>query len=152
VTLLVVLAISSAAAQAPDPFAVPSQDPLELARVVDRLGDGAVIERLAADTAPGVCLSAIRAARFMHAPERALERLAEIGKGRDPVLAPAAMLAVWRIARSLRPDEILARESDPAIVERAIEHLRTLAADELARRDLVRLATLSIDALRALRD
>jgi hypothetical protein len=145
------LAISSATAQTPDPFLVPSQDPLELARVVDRLGDRAVIDRLAEDTPPSVQVSAIRAARFMHAPERALDRLAEIGKGRDPVLAPAAMLAVWRIARSLRADDVLAHESDPAIVDRAIEHLEALARDELARRDLVRLASLSIDALRALR-
>jgi hypothetical protein len=142
----------SGAAQAPDPFAaLHSQDPLELARVVDRLGDRAVLERLDDETAFTARLSAIRAARFMRAPERALEPLAEIAKGRDPVLAPAAAIAVHRIARSLRADEIVARESDPEIVDRTLVHLDALASDPLARADLVRLAELSRDALRALR-
>jgi hypothetical protein len=145
------VAVSGGLAQERDPLlAAPGGDPLELARVVDRIGDRAVLDRLAADRPADVRLAALRAAPAMRAPESALGALAEIAGGRDPDLAPAAMLSVLTIARALDPLELDAREVLRADLAPARRAIGAIAADATARADLRRGAELAVDALAAL--
>lgn len=148
---LVLASVAPARAQAPDPFvAVADADPMELARVVDRLGDGAVLARLAAERAPAVRLAATRAAPFLDAPEHALEPLSRLAAGRDPRLAPAAARAALTIARALDLDALSLREFDPAALAPARERFAALAADASARADLRAVAGLIVARLSAL--
>ncbi|MBX7197351.1 MAG: hypothetical protein K1X94_35195 [Sandaracinaceae bacterium] len=149
----------SAAAQPrpTDPLAlVVSADPLELARVVDRLGDDAVLARLGApglDTAtldPAVVMAALRASAWLHAPEEALPRLVEIAAGHDPDLAPSAMLAIVRIAERLTRPDLDAREGSDEPIRAALPALATLGETEGARADLRRAALRARELLRAL--
>lgn len=140
-----------------DPLAlVVSADPLDLARMVDRLGDDAVRARLgevgaAANTLdPAIVMAAVRASAWLHAPEEALVRLVEIAAGRDPELAPAAMLAVIRIAERLERSELDAREASDAPVREALAPLAALTEDSAARADLRRAAARAHTLLRAL--
>ncbi len=129
---------------------VAHADPLELGRVAARLGDGAVLARLSADRPVAVCLAAIRATPLLRAPEAALGALAELAAGRDSYLAPAAALAVLRIARALTPDALAAREVLPSDLAPARAALESLASDERARPDIRRAAGLAAAALAAL--
>ncbi|MCB9591798.1 MAG: hypothetical protein H6719_03605 [Sandaracinaceae bacterium] len=129
--LLLVLA-STASAQPDGPFAaVPDLDPLALARVIDREGDGVVLEALEGDAPP---LAAIHAAPFLRAPEQALGPLARIAAGRDPWRAPAAMQAISRIASGPVLDGMTSREGEP--LDDVLASLDQLAADATAREDL----------------
>lgn len=135
----------------PDPFeAVVTADPMELARVVDRLGDGAVIARLGEEKPRAVRLAAARATPFLREPERALEALAVVAAGRDPLLAPAAAHAALTITRALDPDELARREVDPASLIGARDRLAALAQDESARPDLRIAAGIARERLEAL--
>ncbi len=125
---------------------VRSADPLELARVVDRIGDEAVLARLRSGP-PVVRWSAIRSTPWMAAPESALASLAKIGAGRDPLLAPEAMRSVYRISVQLEPDELDAREFARSELRPVIRRLRALSNESTARRDLRRLARFARDAL-----
>lgn len=141
----------SVAAQEPEALlAVHSADPLELARVVDRIGDDAVLQRLGAETPLPVRLAAVRASAWLHAPELALPALAELASGRDPDLAPAAARAVLRIAEALDRAALDAREHDGDEIERALPILSALAADGTARADLRRAAAVAVGYLDAL--
>jgi hypothetical protein len=139
-----------------DPLAmVQSSDPLELARVVDRLGDDAVLARLGpvgGEGAPDlpVVMAAVRASPWLHAPEAALPRLAELAAGRDPDLAPAAMLAVLRIAERLSRAELDRREASDEPLRAVLPVLATLADDAAARHDLRRAAGRARELLRAI--
>lgn len=138
-------------AQAPDPFAaVADADPMVLARLVDRLGDDAVVSRLSAETPPSVRLTAVRAAPWMSEPERSLTALVEIAAGRHPRLAPAAARATLDIARRLAVADLPRREVSPEELSSAAVALRALAADETARPDLRAAAGLAEPLLRAL--
>lgn len=131
-----------------DPFvAVHDTDPLELARVVDRVGDAAVIARLTPETPIAVRASAVLAAPWMRAPEDALAPLAEIAAGRDPDLAPRAAQALLAIARRLDERALDARERDRAELAPARGTLSAIAADETARADVRRAAALADAAL-----
>lgn len=143
--------------RATDPLAlVVSGDPLELARMVDRLGDDAVRARLGeagADTAgldPAIVLAAVRASPWLHAPEEALPRLVEIAAGRDPDLAPAAMLAIVRIAEALDRPTLDAREASDEAITASLAPLAALADDATARADLRRAASRAAALLGAL--
>lgn len=94
-------------------------------------------------------LSAIRAAPFGADPEATLPKLVEFAAGRDPTLAPAAAVAVHRIAEALSRPELEAHEADFAALERARTALSALAKDESARSDIRRLATLAASELGA---
>ncbi len=136
--ILAVLALGASGthAQSPDPFlAVRNADPVELARVVDRLGDGAVLERLDAGRSRAVRLAAVRASDQMHEPELALDALSTMASGRDPLLAPAAAQAALQVARMLTPDGLARREAEPAALAPARQRLAALADDESARPD-----------------
>ncbi len=137
-----------------DPLAlVQSSDPLELARVVDRLGDPAVLARLGTAESPidvAVTLAAVRACPWLHAPELALPRLVELAAGRDPDLAPAATLAVVRIAERLSRPELESREASDEPLRAAMTGLTALAEDTTARADLRRGASRARELLRAI--
>jgi hypothetical protein len=111
-------------------------DPIELSRAVLRLGDLAVLALLA-DGQPGPArLAAIRAARWLVAPEHALPKLAELVAGRDSLLAPAAALASMRIARELDTDALSRREADPTELALALSTLRRALRTPEVRADL----------------
>jgi len=138
-----------------DPLAlVVSSDPLDLARAVDRLGDGAVLARLGAandeELDPALVLAAIRAAPWLHAPEEALTRLVELAAGHDPDLAPAATLALVRIAERLTPADLDAREASREPVRASLAALSALADDATARTDIRRASARVRELLRAL--
>ncbi|MGE0787093.1 MAG: hypothetical protein AB7S26_15575 [Sandaracinaceae bacterium] len=150
---LVALAVSlglSSIASAQELAAVRDADPMELARVVRELGDPVVLERLGDATPQGERLAATRAARFLHAPELALERLAELAAGRDPWLSEAAAAALLAIADALDPSGMARREHGAAPIEAALPHLDRLVADEAARPDLRAVAEHVARQLRAL--
>lgn len=133
-----------------DPFlAATTSDPLELARVVDRAGDDAVLARLVTGTPAAAQLAAVRAAPGMRGPERALEALATIARGRDPDLAPAAARAMLEIARALDPQALDAREVMREELSPARAAIAELALDETARADLRRVAEIVLAVLDA---
>lgn len=133
---------TDARAEDEDPFVfVYTSDPMDFALLVDRVGDAPVLERLAepAEDAPrpvAVRLAAVRASAWLRAPEAALGTLATLAAGRDPDLAPAAMLALVRISETLSRADLDAREADDAAVQAALEPLASLANDATARADL----------------
>lgn len=137
--LAVLLLLTPVAAHAQDDAfaAVEDADPVELARLVDRLGDEAVLERLADDEASFVVkLAAVRAARYLVGPEHALAPLAELLAGRDPRLAPAAGMTLLAIGDRLSMPGLDRREVLPERLAPALERLDAVAADETARADL----------------
>lgn len=140
-----------ARAQPIDPFLeVHDGDPLSLAALVERLGDAAVVARFASDRPLAVRVLALRAARFLHAPELAFPELAALAASRDPDLAPLAMQALLHLTRTLSRADLDAREHDGDELSVARSTLSTLAADEAARADLRRGAEAVIAMLAAL--
>jgi hypothetical protein len=141
---------STGSAQEPDPFAaVPDADPMELARLVDRRGDDAVLARLGGDAAFAARLGAVRAAPFMTGPELALDELAALAAGRHPHLAPAAARSAALIARRLDAAQLARREQLPASLADAAEGFDALADDDAARPDLRVVASTVAAQLRA---
>lgn len=108
-------------------------DAIELGRQVEVMGDDAVLEALESDRLE-LRLGALRAARWLAEPERALPTLGALAAGDDPDLAPAAARAAGQIAESLRHDDLLAREADLARLDGSA--WQALADDESARPDL----------------
>ncbi|WP_236604131.1 hypothetical protein [Sandaracinus amylolyticus] len=148
----IVVIAASASAQDTDPLlAARSSDPLELGRVVDRVGDDAVVARIASEElGADVRLAAVRAAPAMHAPERALEALAAVAAGRDPDLAPAAAHAMLDIARALDPQALDAREVMREELAPARAAIAAILDDESARGDIRRAAGISVEILTSL--
>jgi hypothetical protein len=131
-----------------DPLlAAHDTDPLELARVVDRMGDAAVLARLNPETPIAVRALAVVAAPRLHAPEDALAPLAELALGRDPDLAPRAALSLLEITRALDERGLDARERDRAELAAGRIAIARVAADETARADVRRAAQLADAAL-----
>lgn len=146
-----------AQARPADPLAlVVSSDPLELARMVDRLGDDAVLARLGAmgvatgTLDPAIVIAALRACPWLHAPEEALPRLAEIAAGHDPDLAPAAMVAIVRIADGLTRDGLDAREASDDPIRTVLPLLAAMGEATQVRTDLRLAAMRAREILRAL--
>lgn len=136
------LSVMTAAAQAPESPLDSAQrraSAAPSANITD-LESGALVTRL----------SAIRAAPFCAEPEATLPALVRLAAGRDPALAPAAAVAVHRIAEALTRPELEAHEADFGELDRARTTLVALARDGSARGDLRRLATLSASELSAL--
>jgi hypothetical protein len=152
------VALSARAQTRPtDPLAlVVSSDPLELARMVDRLGDDAVRARLgglgvATSTLdPAIVIAALRASPWLHAPEEALPRLVEIASGHDPDLAPAAMIAISRIAERLTRADLDAREADDATLRAVLAPLASMGEAATVRPDLRAAALRARETLRVL--
>jgi hypothetical protein len=130
-------------------LALRSADPLELARVVARVGDSAVLALLAADKPVATRLAAVRAAAWLRQPEQALGTLAELLAGRDSELAPAAARAALQIAQGLDADALAQREVAPAQLTQVLVAL--LRASELprVRPDLRAMAAAAAEQLRA---
>ncbi len=131
----VVCAQSKAVPSAPVPIdplvAIVDADPLELSRVAQRLGDRAVIERLAPKHKVEVRLAAIRAVPYLRAPELALSALTPIVIARDGVLAQAAARAVWSIVGALSHDTLESRETlavDLTQVTREVTRIASLTS------------------------
>ncbi len=114
--------------QASPLVAVVDADPLELARVVARVGDPPVRASLAAGRPSAERLAAVRGASWLRAPELALPELVAMLEGRDSELAPAAARAVVQIAMRLDVDELARREVLPETL--AAVRARLLAAAE----------------------
>lgn len=151
--LLLALATPSAAEAPVPPLEGPVDDldPLELGRLAQRVGDARVQAVLSDEEASALArIRAIRAAPFLEVPEATLESLARIARGRDPLLAPAAALAAYRIAERISLVDVEANES-AALLEPARRELGLLRDDGTARRDLRRLAGYAADGLAALR-
>jgi hypothetical protein len=124
-------------------------DPIEISRVVLRLGDRAILALLA-DGQPGPArLWGIRAARWLVAPEHALPALAELLAGRDSLLAPAAALASMRIARELDADALSRREADPTQLALALSTLRRVLRTPQVRADLRMMAADAVASIEA---
>jgi hypothetical protein len=152
--VLVALAVTQVALAQPDaprdPFvAVADADPLELGRVVRSVPDAALLARLSNDRATEIRLAAVRATPWLRAPEAALAPLAELARGRDPDLAPAAALAAVTIARALEAQTLAAREVRAQDLAPALAGLDALAEDESARDDVARAAAMSAERARA---
>lgn len=101
------------------------------------MSEGSVAERL----------RAIQRAPELEVAPLALPVLAPIAAGDDPILAPAAASAAWRIARALDRDALDAEELDLAPLRDARAAYLALANDESARPDLRQLAAFVADAL-----
>jgi hypothetical protein len=131
-----------------DAFAVITDaNPMKLARVVDRLGDNAVLARLGKDNPVEIRLAAVRASRWMRAPERALATLARLVSSRDSELAPAAARAAWYIASELNDDVLAEREVVPGVLS-AVRNAFDRAADNaVLRADIKLLAAQTAEAL-----
>jgi hypothetical protein len=138
---------SSVAADALE--AIRDADPIELSRVVMRIGDRPVLALLAEGQPGPARLAGIRAARWLVAPEQALPVLAELTAGRDSLLAPAAALATMRIARALDADSLSRREADPAELAIALSTLRLALRTPHVRADLRMMAAEAVAAIEA---
>jgi hypothetical protein len=128
--LLTLVSARAGIAQDPTPRAAPV-DPLAA------IAEGDVAERL----------RAIRSIPGLEVAPLALPALAPIAAGDDPILAPAAASAAWRIARALDLDALMADELDLAPLREARAAYLALANDESARPDLRQLAAFVADAL-----
>jgi hypothetical protein len=92
-------------------------------------------------------LRAIQSAPALEVAPLALPVLSPIAAGDDPILAPAAASAAWRIARALDRDALEAEELDLAPLREARAAYLALFNDESARPDLRQLAAFVADAL-----
>jgi hypothetical protein len=130
-------ALSAPQAPSADPFtAVERAAPLDLANLVDRLGDNAVIERLEPAVPVEIQLVAVRAAPWMKAPESVLPRLVTLVEGRDSELAPEAARAAAQIANVLDSYEIQTREIAVDELATVRERLALAGTNELLRADI----------------
>lgn len=138
-------------AVAPDPLvAVVDADPLELARVAQRLGDAAVVARLQPTQRTEVRLAAIRATPYLRVPEYALLVLPAIIGARDDLLGQAAARAAYAIVSALTVDDLQRHEVLPAELVPACAALEQVAATEHVRADLRALARASAATLTSL--
>jgi len=92
-------------------------------------------------------LRAIQRTSELEVAPLALPVLAPIAAGDDPILAPAAASAAWRIARALELDALIADELDLTPLRDARAGYLALANDASARPDLRQLAAFVADAL-----
>jgi hypothetical protein len=130
------------AAQAPESSAAAAlnraldADELELAALVARLGDDAVLDALAQEKDSALRLAALRATPYLHSPELALSPLASLAASRDPDLAPAAARRVRAIAQALALEDGATRELSPPAFRVAEQRLAQLATAAEVRPDI----------------
>lgn len=131
-------------------FSAPGNaEPLELARLVERQGDGAVLAALDPRQPVELRLIAIRAAAWMKSPTSALTALADILASRDSELAPAAARAAARIVRSIDADYLQTMEILPSELTAARGKLMLASRNVLLRNDIQLLAAQAAERLRA---
>jgi hypothetical protein len=76
-------------------------DELTRATIARALGDEPVLNALAQSEDIALRLAAVRCSAYLNDPDRALLGLAELARGRDPELAPAAAQRLFQIAQLL---------------------------------------------------
>ena len=76
-------------------------DELTRAAIAHALGDESVLSALAQSEDVALRLAAVRCSPYLNDPDRALLGLAELARGRDPELAPAAAQRMFQIAQLL---------------------------------------------------
>jgi len=128
-------------------LAVQDADPLELARIVRRSGDAAVVRLLGSDQPTNVRLCAGRSAPWLRSPEQALLPLALWLTGRDAVLSEAAARATLRIAQDLDADTLARRDVAPADLRAAVGALQAAVDSGWLRADLRLLAAQAVAQL-----
>lgn len=134
-----------------DPLvAVLDADPLELARVAQRLGDLAVIARLGVTVSTEVRLAAIRAAPYLRLPEQALGPLSLLIASRDTLLAQEAARSVLAIVRAVDRDQLQRHEVMPHELSPVRKELERIAAIEHLRADLRAMANAAAGMLAGL--
>ncbi|MCS6858292.1 MAG: hypothetical protein NZM37_11320 [Sandaracinaceae bacterium] len=118
------------------------RDPLDLARVADRIGDGLIAEVLGK---PGEPISlneihhlflALRLVPWMDAPEVVIPRLTELACSKDPDLAFAATKALITVARSVDARVLDDREIDLKVFEEGVERIQKGCRQGEARPDI----------------
>jgi hypothetical protein len=130
-------------------LAVQDADPLELARVVHRVGDSAVVVLLEPHQPAAVRFAAVRAAPWLAEPERALPALSALIRARDSDLAPAAASAALQISQALDAGTLARREVLPAELTAVVLDLRATAKLSWVRADLQLMAALTAAQLEA---
>ena len=128
-------------------LAVQDADPLELARIVRRAGDAAVLRLLGSDQPTNVRLCAARSAPWLRSPEQALLPLALWLAGRDALLSEAAARATLRIAQGLDADTLARRDVAPADLRGAAAALQAAVDSTWLRADLRLLAAQAVAQL-----
>ncbi len=144
------MALAEESGDAPTLSGPADLDALVRAALVAEFGDAQILAWLGDETPRPDRLRAIRATSDLAEPEYALAPLVAIGIGRDPMLAPAAMLAVRRITEGLSLDALTLREFDPSELDAVREQLLEAADQDRIRPDLRRLAAESAEHLRQL--
>lgn len=136
-------------AQEVDPLlSVADADPLELSRVVARMGDTEVLAALGGTSAARALL-AIQSCPYLAESEASLPVLGALARGRDPDLAPAAALAASRVVEGLTASELTAREVSAEDLRTAAELFEAIASEEGARPDIRQGALLVVAGLAA---
>jgi hypothetical protein len=136
---LVPPAAARAAAPACDAAAWRSRadlESLELAAIVDRVGDAAVVACLAESAPVSARLAAVRAAAYLRAPEAALPALVELAAARDPELAPLAARRTFVIAQRLVQEVGAQRDFSPSELSPVRAALQRSVAERRPRADL----------------
>jgi len=132
-----------------NPFILLGNSPaLELARLVDRVGDEAVAQILGTANPVEVHLVALRASSWMRAPESVLTPIIAMAGGRDSELAPEAARAVLRIANLLDREQLQKREAISSDLVSAGQNLSSIAANPAIRNDIRLCAAQALDLLR----
>ncbi|HEX4353829.1 MAG TPA: hypothetical protein VHZ95_12960 [Polyangiales bacterium] len=125
---------------------------LDLASLVARLGDAALLDAIVDGKSSVLMLAAVRGAPYLRDPERALEPLAAIVEGRDPDLAPSAARRALAIAQALELSDGSARELSASSLRSAEQRFDAIAKRATARTDIRLYAAETAALLRALRD
>ncbi|HEY2732603.1 MAG TPA: hypothetical protein VGI70_01390 [Polyangiales bacterium] len=123
---------------------------LDLAGLVARVGDAAVLDAIAAGHDSSLVFAAVRGATYLHDPEIALEPLAAIAEGRDPDLAPMAARHARAIAQALELSDLGARELSVPGLQNTAQRFDALAKQPSARSDIRRYAAETANLLHAL--
>jgi hypothetical protein len=155
--LVLVAAVPALAQDGPGPHglaAVQDLDPLEIELRVRRSGDDAVLALLREEAHASFeqRLTVIEGARWLRAPECALEPLARIAAGRDSILAPRASAVALDMVRELSADQLTRRDVLWFEIQPARDRFALIAEDSSARPDLRLVAAMVVDALEAFRD
>jgi hypothetical protein len=143
-------------AQAPAPanassalLAADDADPLELARVVQRFGDAAVLSLLEASQPVATRIAAMRATPWLARPEDALALLAPEVASRDAELAEAAARGLLAIAQRLDGAALERREQSASALGPVVASLDAVAGQTWIRADLRALAATAVAQLQA---
>ena len=112
-------------------------DEIALSRVAEEAGDTALAGRLRDPSGRQAALIALRASPHARAPESLVPLLSALACGRDPVLAPEAAAALFRMIGRLYPAQLSSREALSSDLRAAHESLSCSEKAPLPRADIV---------------